>query len=372
VYSIYLRSGLTVQRATHPAKYSHRVNDLLVYRILGNSNPTSTLVSACYADNTWKKLGSALNSLQLFANQSNLYLTWPVSSDTVNTYIEWAVITKKLSPGTVSTYIANIALIHKLRNLDSSACTNFIGQKMLRGAENLQFYSSVPKNTRKTMTLPLLKILGHELASLNWSVRSKSVVWCAMCTCFFGSFRFGELLAKTRTSFNCFETFLWRDIKYLSDGSLQIKNKIPKNRQANGEVISLFPFPGHGCCPIKAMNKLQQLSSPSENGLSPVFQFDNGSFLTCELMNKLLSFLLKKHLGEEAKFYTCHSFRPALPSALAAHPQLGNDIAVKRWGRWNSETFERYIRLSHIAKKELFVHFSVALNCPSYLAKICS
>jgi hypothetical protein len=41
---------------------------------------------------------------------------------------------------------------------------------------------------------------------------------------------------------------------------------------------------------------------------------------------------------------------------------MSNDTTIKRWGRWNSKAFERYIRLSHRAKKKLFAKFTKALN----------
>jgi hypothetical protein len=53
----------------------------------------------------------------------------------------------------------------------------------------------------------------------------------------------------------------------------------------------------------------------------------------------------------------------ALPSALAAIPDMDNDPLIMKWGRWNSEVFEKYIRLSHVAKRELFKKFVLALNC---------
>jgi hypothetical protein len=106
---------------------------------------------------------------------------------------------------------------------------------------------------------------------------------------------------------------------------------------------------------------LKKSTAKSED--DPVFKFDNGTYLTCKNLNKLIQFFLSKHIGEEAKFYYCHSFRGALPSALAAIPDMDNDPSIMKWGRWNSEAFEKYVRLSHVAKRELFKKFVLALNC---------
>jgi hypothetical protein len=79
-------------------------------------------------------------------------------------------------------------------------------------------------------------------------------------------------------------------------------------------------------------------------------------------LNKLIVEQLTPHLGIEAKNYSSKSFRSALPSALASHPKMQNDSTIKRWGRWNSNAFERYTRLSHKAKEKLFAKFALALE----------
>ena len=117
------------------------------------------------------------------------------------------------------------------------------------------------------------------------------------------------------------------------------------------------------CCPVRALKKLKKVSNGSED--EPVFKFGNNSFFTSKKLNGYIQSFLSPHLGEDAKFYFCHSFRGALPSALAAIPNMDNDPSIKKWGRWNSDAFERYVRLSHIAKSELFKKFVLALNCVS-------
>ena len=38
---------------------------------------------------------------------------------------------------------------------------------MLKGIENLEFYMSIMKESKKAMSLPLLKLLGHEIAKAD-------------------------------------------------------------------------------------------------------------------------------------------------------------------------------------------------------------
>ena len=179
---------------------------------------------------------------------------------------------------------------------------------------------------------------------------------------FFGSFRFGKFLPKNDKSFNIHEALMWSDVKIFDDNSIQIHVKIPKTRTPNGEFVSLFKFPNNSCCPIEALLCLKKMQFEIGNQNLPIFTFSNGLFLTNEKMNKLIIHFLKPHIGKDAYFYSCKSFRAALPSALAAFPLLGKDIYIMRWGRWHSKAFERYTRLNHVDKKEIFSKFILALN----------
>ena len=265
-----------------------------------------------------------------------------------------------MSPATIKTYVQSIATLHKLKSLSDESCNNFVTRTMLKGAENLNFYENKPSRQRNVMTLPLLRILGHELKKAeDWTVGSKSVVWTACLVGFFGSFRFAELLSKDDEKFNPFETLLWEDVVFLQEGSVKILNKIPKTRTKGGDSISLFPFENFGCCPIKALKKLKSFGFSCES--EPVFTFENRTFLTNAKLNEIIRFFLSKHIGAEANCYSCQSFRGALPSALASNPAFENDPTIKKWGRWQSSAFEKYTRLSHIAKKSLFKKFVNAL-----------
>ena len=322
------------------------------------------LLSSAYADSSWNKILSARNCFDRFEHENfSVAKSWPISQDTVKLFVEWCIFKQHMTAGTVKSYVHCIGILHKLRNLDNSSCNSFITKLILRGAENLEFYKPKSSLDRRVMTIPLLRILGHEIAISDWSSHSKMVVWAAFCLGLFGSFTFGELLAKHERKYNPHETLLWRDIIFLNDNSIKILNKIPKTRKKDGEVISLFEFNYFNCCPIKALSKLKELSKSDEN--SPVFSFSNGSFLTSNKLNSLIQSMLSEKIGSEAEHYFCHSFRGALPSALAAIPNMDNDPAIMKWGRWDSVAFEKYVRLNHNAKRKLFAKFVMALTVNS-------
>jgi hypothetical protein len=188
---------------------------------------------------------------------------------------------------------------------------------MLKGAENLSFYKNITSESRKVMTLPLLKLLGHEISRTSWSEDSKQVFWTACVTAFFGSFRFGELLSPSEWGFNKDETLLWSDVAF-SDNSVLNHVKIGKTRASQGEYIDLFPFTRHNCCPVKCLLRLKSLSEGRSSEPSirekPVFAFSSGKLLTSRKLNEILEFLLRPHLGDQAALIQGHSFRAAIPS----------------------------------------------------------
>ena len=144
---------------------------------------------------------AALSCYEKFARENGITVEWPISVVNVQKFINWAVLEKEYATSTVRAYINHLATLHKLKNLSEASCKNFVNNAMLNGAENLTFYSDKAQKQKNVMTLPLLRVLGHELKKSNWSNHSKLVIWGSCTAAFFGSFRLGELLSKNESKF---------------------------------------------------------------------------------------------------------------------------------------------------------------------------
>jgi hypothetical protein len=286
--------------------------------------------------------------------------SWPLSNDSIEDFIVFAIREKKLKHSTIKSYISSFALYQNLKNLDSSNCYSFQTKMLLKGAKNLEFYNEIIKPSRKAISYPLLKLLNHQIAETKWSQLNKQVFWTALSVAFFGSMRFGELLSSHRESFIPEETLLWEDVKFTED-SVVITIKIPKTRNLKGEYIDLFEVPDGRYCPLKALKVLKDLSGPSCEKI-PVFKFDNGSYLTIENLNTTLHTLLFPLLGSTAYQFSGHSFRAGLPSALANCPDLADDKQIQSWGRWSSQCFKLYTRLRYQQKKHIFYKMLKAIE----------
>jgi hypothetical protein len=64
----------------------------------------------------------------------------PIVSETMNDFVSWAALELRISPDSIKSYVSSLKLIHKLKGLPTTGCSNFLCKTSIRGAQNLQFY----------------------------------------------------------------------------------------------------------------------------------------------------------------------------------------------------------------------------------------
>jgi hypothetical protein len=310
------------------------------------------LIAAAYSESSWKRISAALNSYKRFATDSGTVISWPFTGKNVCNYITWAQKIAKLSPNTVSVYLSDLATGHRLRGLDPSACSCFLAKTMLKGAKNLASYTATTKEPKAVMTLSCLKILGHEIATSDWSVMEKSVFWAACTLAFFGSFRISEILCPAHDSFNE-DTLVWSDVVFNDKKSVTVHVRHPKSNRIGGEKVEVFEFNGHNCCPVRALCNLKSMQC---NLVSrPVFAFSDSEYLSKGYFNATVSKLLCKHIPNRRILR--HSFRAGIPSALSANPDKVTPEEIQAWGRWSSNSYRAYTKLTHHGRRQIFEKF---------------
>jgi hypothetical protein len=229
---------------------------------------------------------------------------------------------------------------------------DFFIKAMLKGAKNVSLYTNITKKSKFVMSFPLLRIIGHKIALSTWPNDSKLVFWSACCLAFFGSFRLGEILPKSE---NNLENLTWSRIRFTNMGSVVINIRFPKViRNNTGDFVDLFEIKNSTFCSFSSLKSLAEKRSLGISRDSPVFQFANGVNLSPKVFTSTVVSLLEHHIGGEAKNFSGHSFRAAIPSALANSPNLASDSDIMLWGRWSSESNKAYVRLKHNARKEIF------------------
>jgi len=269
-------------------------------------------------------------------------------------FAAWAISVRGLKCSTVTSYLSSLSTIHELKGHESKECSTYLTKRVLQGAQNLEFYTGKSDTPRKAMSLPLLKLIGHEIARSDWSDNSKQVIFTAALIAFFGAFRMGEILCKNKWEYNQFETLTWSDIIVTGVDSVLIHLKMDKSRNPKGSYIDIFAFSGHGVCPIQALMTLKNSSSAAVSKNKPVFSFENGMLLTVDSFVTCIQELLTPYLGPDAKHIQGHSFRAAIPSAMADFPELADNEEIKSFGRWCSDSFQLYTRLQLNKKRSIF------------------
>jgi hypothetical protein len=208
----------------------------------------------------------------------------------------------------------------------------------------------------------MIKLISHQLAGTDWPDTDKQAIWACCVVAFFTSARVGELLASRDSSFDPTATLTWDDIKFRADNSAIITIKLPKSGKT--EFLAVFPFPGHGCCPMEVLSRHRELQL--EAGLAvaggPVFRLAGGRNLTPTLLNSLLRSILSGIIDYSKEAISCHSFRAGIASTLNRFPGLASDDDIKGWGRWDSACYSKYARLQLDKKRAIFRKISSALN----------
>jgi len=319
---------------------------------------SSLLIHASLAKSTWGKYASgwkAFDDFQFFVKKR---FSWPLSNDTVRGFAIFCLTEKNLQPSSVKGYISAVSLLQKLQGFKALDTNDDILTMILRGASNLaQSSSSQPHNSRRVMTLPLLRIFGNRLSISDWDCLTSQCLWTAGVLAFFGTIRMGELLAPGESFFDPTATLIWDDIVFREeDDSFIIHLRLPKTHIKEGEFVDIFKFPHFGCCPVAALKKLKRLEKESGfgNPFDPVFVLPSGKFLTKAIFNSALKSLLGDICDYKVNSILCHSFRAGIPSQLARFPELMSSDDVKGWGRWTSDAYDKYTRLKIDQKKGIY------------------
>lgn len=307
-------------------------------------------LSAGLAKSSWAKHEAAHNSLKKYEKTVMCKCTWPLSEQNLAKYCTWGV-KNNLKCKTIRSYLSSLETLHDFKKMDTKNFKSKLLKTQLNGIQNIENYTSQCKNTRKVMTVPLLRLLGHTISKTIWEPLSKQLIWTACTLAFFGSFRMGELLCSSENSHNSYDTLLWSDVKFVNKDHILIHVKSPKSKQKEGEFIDIFSFKNKGICPIKAMLKLKEMVGKNDN--KPVFCFNTNANITTRKFNETLDDLVEP-LGWKKGEITGHSFRAGIPAALASHPNMCNSLDVMGWGRWKSTAYLGYTRLTLDQKKEIY------------------
>jgi len=207
---------------------------------------------------------------------------------------------------------------------------------VLRGIRRIQG-NTLRRPLRNPITVShLLSMLGF-LSSSSFSAHDKAMWHSVIVTAFFGLLRVSEFTCPGNT-FDASSHLAREDISFNRNNSiLYIKIKASKTDPFRaGVIIRLAAIRGHKLCPVAAMRSYLDFRSLHSG---PLFILSNGQYLTRRFVTAFLDLTLPG-----VPNINTHSFR--IGGASAALSAGASDALIRIMGRWSSDCYNRYIRIS--------------------------
>jgi hypothetical protein len=213
----------------------------------------SNLIAAAFSKNSWACMSTASNRYNEFL--AVFAMNHDFTQQKISKFINWCYYEKKLKHSSINSYISSLATICKLMGEDDNAFCSYKTKCLLRGVKNLDCINCYPTNRRNVITFPILKLLGHQIASSTWPISSKRIVWTTCTVLFWGSLRVGEILSINEGNFDPLTTLLWEDVSFINN-SVRISIRFPKIFSPGGVTVDLFPVTDDSLCPVSSFRNL--------------------------------------------------------------------------------------------------------------------
>jgi site-specific recombinase XerD len=302
------------------------------------------------AKKTWNSYKTAERMLATYCSEKKLRYILPATEEVMLGFIHWLAFKRKLSAGTISSYIAGVSKLHILKGMPEPKLRTELVKMILKGKKNMEAADKLKHSDsdtqRKPVTPDILLLIKNRLSQWETNEADKLTVWTVSSLLFHGAFRGGEILSKSVSTFDPAFTLLRKDIRLVQDSqdrlksSIQVRVKAPKeDKNSKTTIVDIFES-DTSICPVKAFKKWQRATSTNQAN-QPAFRLNDGTPLTAKKFNHILKDRLKGFLDDQN--ITSHSFRSGTASMMAT---LGySDSDVKSVGRWSSRAFEDYIKL---------------------------
>ena len=187
---------------------------------------------------------------------------------------------------------------------------------------------------------------GRNLTQANAAVR-----WAATATAYFFMPRPGEVVSSGGVDAE--RILRGRDVALLDAEGKEDRGPVERfdltfrktktDQEAFGATRSHYQT-GGSLCPVEAMKGLKawfpERFGKGREAYLPVFRWSSGAVMTREELQEPLG-AAAKAVGLPAERFTAHSFR--IGGASALYNATGEIETVKRYGRWTSGAFHRYL-----------------------------
>ena len=100
-------------------------------------------------------------------------------------FVGWLITVRGVGASTIKQYLSGLRTVHLKRGFFPGNLRPDIIKSIIKGREQQELKTKIP---RLTMTLPILKLLKALLKKSNMSLERKRLAWVICCMAFHGSF----------------------------------------------------------------------------------------------------------------------------------------------------------------------------------------
>ncbi len=205
---------------------------------------------------------------------------------------------------------------------------------LIKGVKRSQGRSR-KKPLRAPITPSVLIRIHTWLMASSKPLGERLMLWAALLIAFFGFLRVSEYTASHKMKYDHLSTLTMSDVTLEVD-RIRLHIKASKTDPFRDGVTLTIARNGSVLCPYQALCEYVRVRP---NGPGPLFVFPNAKFLTRYDVNKVL-----REATGGAVSTSSHSLRIGAASTAAS-------VGCPKWliqcmGRWNSDCFRNYIRVS--------------------------
>ena len=243
---------------------------------------------------------------------------------------------QKLSPATIACHLSAVTYFHKMKGFEDP-CKHFLVGKAMTGIRNI----SKSCDIRLPITRPILGVLLDSLSKVVRSSYDRKLLRAMFTMAFHAFLRIGEMVPRSpKFSSN---TLTMHDITLTDNDNKCIVTlrKFKHSNKQGAQNIIIVKNVGKQHCPVHAACKYLKARGTKPG---PFFKQENGKPYLAGQFNQNLRKCLN-YCGFSPSLYKGHSFR--IGAATDAAEQGRSDAQIRHLGRWASDAYRKYIRISN-------------------------
>lgn len=291
------------------------------------------------ADTTWQSYQRTWEKFDKFSRLTlKKSLTLPIPFQELAWFIAY-LDQEKLAYSTILSTLSGLAFWHKIKGLPDPT-KHFMITRMLTGIRN----KKQKVDMRMPITVPILEKLVDAVPKVIPYAYEAAMLTCIFTLAFHALLRIGEMLPRCTKSSGPKQVLTSADIAIASAKDQKemtvCLRKFKHSGKQGPQTIKVCSLPNKKYCPVDKFTRFKMIRGKKAG---PLFVRKDGSPYSTSMFNRDFTQIIE-FCGLNPKHYKSHSFR--IGAASEACARGCTDTQIRNMGRWHSDAFLKYIRMS--------------------------